>query len=47
MCTILPVKLISLTTLVLSIEEEVTIIVDVMIDSVIIPVINMKERLRK
>ena len=43
----LPVKLISLTTLVLSIEEEVTIIVDVMIDSVIIPVINMKERLRK
>ena len=43
----LPVKLISLTTLVLSIEEEVTIIVDLMIDSVLIPVINMKERLRK
>ena len=37
----LPVKLISLTTLVLSIEEEVTIIVDVMIDSVMIPVINI------
>ena len=35
----LPVELIS--TLGLSIEEEVTIVVDVMIDSVLIPVINI------
>ena len=41
MCTMLPVELISLTTLLLSIEEEVTIIVDVMFDSMLIPVINI------
>ena len=41
MSAMLPVELISLTTLVLSIEEEVTIVVDVVIDSVIIPVINI------